>query len=141
MSLEKFSIDDVAQWQRVKNAHAGEIFVGDVLDEARSNSMAAGYCRYAAGASNTLTVSFDEALVILDGRLTIATAEGERTAGPGEILWLDAWTEVTYSAEGETSIIFFTFPIWQQTAYSRQTAADVLERAAEFAVMGGGRSA
>jgi ethanolamine utilization protein EutQ (cupin superfamily) len=134
MSLERFSISDVKHWQRVRNAHSGEIFVGDVVDEERSNSMAAGFCRYDAGASNTLTVSFDEALVIVDGRLTITTAEGERSAGPGEILWLDAWTKVTYSAEEETTIIFFTFPIWQQTAYSRKTAEQVLEPAAELAL-------
>lgn len=45
------------------------------------------------------TIKYDEVILVLDGQLTIRTADGDLTAGPMECIWLPDGTELTYIAE------------------------------------------
>ncbi len=45
------------------------------------------------------TIRYDEVILVLEGALTIRTAEGDLVAGPMECIWLPDGTELTYIAE------------------------------------------
>ena len=45
------------------------------------------------------TIKYDEVILVLDGQLTVRTADGDLVAGPMECIWLPDGTELTYIAE------------------------------------------
>ena len=51
------------------------------------------------------TVQYDEVILVLEGQLTVRTAEGDLTAGPQECIWLPNGTELTYIAEN--ALVFY----------------------------------
>lgn len=51
------------------------------------------------GACFDWTVTYDEVLIVLSGKLTVTTKDGVMTAGPQDSIWLPAGTALTYEAE------------------------------------------
>jgi len=51
------------------------------------------------------TVKYDEVLLVLDGEVTVRTAQGDLTAGPRDCVWLPSGTELTYIAED--ALVFY----------------------------------
>lgn len=51
------------------------------------------------------TVKYDEVLLVLDGEVTVRTAEGDLTAGPRDCIWLPSGTELTYLAKD--ALVFY----------------------------------
>lgn len=45
------------------------------------------------------TIQYDEVILVLEGQLTVRTAQGDLTAGPMDCIWLPDGTELTYIAE------------------------------------------
>lgn len=45
------------------------------------------------------TIKYDEILIVLEGELTVHTADGVFTAGPFDTIWLPEGTELEYEAE------------------------------------------
>ena len=121
MACFKLTQDDAA-WEQFGEA---QIYIGDVLDEARSTSMGVGYARYAHGESNAWTVSYDEALIILGGTFTVEFGKDAVTAGPGELIWLEKGTSVVYRTDTEVTLVYVTYPVWGATEESK-AASDVL---------------
>ena len=66
--------------------------------------LGAGYVRM-TGAEIPWTIKYDEVVLVVEGSLTIRTASGDLTAGPGESIWLPADTELTYIAED--ALVFY----------------------------------
>lgn len=99
-----------------------QIFVGDVLDSANSDTMSAGYYRNEKkGEGNRWIVTYDEVLIVTKGALTVRSAEGARTAGAGEILFLTGGTEIVYEAAADdTEAVYVTYPHWMEA----QTASE-----------------
>ena len=52
------------------------------------------------------TVKYDEVLLVLEGELTVRTAEGDLVAGPMQCIWLPDGTELTYIAK--SALVFYT---------------------------------
>ncbi len=67
-------------------------------------ALGSGYVRM-TGAKFPWTIQYDEVVLVLEGSLTIRTAGGDLTAGPGENIWLPAGTELTYIAE--RALVFY----------------------------------
>ena len=93
-----------------------EIFVGDVLDAANSDSMSVGYYRNKRkGESNEWLVTYDEALIVTRGALTVRSAEGAKTAQAGEIIFLTRGTKIAYeAAQDDTEVVYVTYPHWME---------------------------
>ncbi len=51
------------------------------------------------------TIKYDEVLLVIEGRLTVHTAEGELTAGPKDTIFLPRGTALEY--EAENALIFY----------------------------------
>jgi hypothetical protein len=71
------------------------IFLADVLDHTSQSPMSVGFARYAAGASNDWTLSYDEVLVITKGEFSVLTGGKATTARAGEAIFLARGTPLT----------------------------------------------
>lgn len=110
MSVRHFTADD-AEWYQYSDR---QIFVGDVLDSSNSETMSVGFYRNKIkGDRNEWVVTYDEALIVTRGALTIRSADGAKTAKPGEVIFLTKGTKVAYEAtENDTEVVYVTYPHW-----------------------------
>jgi ethanolamine utilization protein EutQ len=103
-------------------------FVGHVLDASNSDSMSVGFYRNRKkGARNEWVVTYDEALVVTRGALTVRFAGGAVTAMTGEVIFLTKGTRIAYeAAEDDTEVVYVTHPHWLD-AHGRSEHAHLLE--------------
>ena len=78
--------------------------VAPVCGPDDGTELGAGYVRL-TGAETPWTIKYDEVVVVIEGKVTIRTAAGDLTAGPGESIWLPAGTELTYIADN--ALVFY----------------------------------
>jgi ethanolamine utilization protein EutQ len=118
MGVRHFTSDDAKFHQYADR----EIFVGDVLDS--SNTMSAGYYRNRRkGERNEWVVTYDEALIVTKGALTVRSADGATTARAGEVIFLTKGTEVAYeAAEDDTEVVYVTYPHWLEAQMKSEHA-------------------
>jgi ethanolamine utilization protein EutQ len=105
-----------------------QIFVGDVLDSSNSNTMSVGYYRNKRkGERNKWVVTYDEALIVTKGALTVRSADGAKTAKAGEIIFLTKGTEIAYeAAQDDTEVVYVTYPHWMD-AQTKSEHAGLLD--------------
>lgn len=72
-AVEHYTADNVSSWYQARGV---KMAIGDVLDASNSESMSVGFARYAAGAENAWTVTYDEALVITRGVFSVISEQG-----------------------------------------------------------------
>jgi ethanolamine utilization protein EutQ len=101
-----------------------EIFVGDVLDSSNSDTMSVGFYRNKKkGEMNEWVVTYDEVLIVTKGALTIRSAEGPKTAKPGEVIFLTKGTEIAYeAAEDDTEVVYVSYPHWMDAQQKSEHA-------------------
>lgn len=124
MTVRHFTTDD-AKWHQYLDR---EIFVGDVLDSSSSETMSVGYYRNRhKGDRNEWVVTYDEALIVIKGALTITYAEGSKTARAGEILFIERGTALAYEAgEDDTEVVYVSYPHWLESQ-QRSKYANLLD--------------
>jgi ethanolamine utilization protein EutQ len=110
MSVRHFTSDDAKFYQYADR----DIFVGDVLDSSNSDTMSVGFYRnMRKGEKNEWVVTYDEALIVTKGALTVRSADGAKTARAGEVIFLTKGTAIAYeSAEDGTEVVYVTYPHW-----------------------------
>ncbi|MBM7789494.1 AraC family ligand binding domain-containing protein [Tenggerimyces flavus] len=105
-----------------------DLRLADALDHTSDAKMSVGFVHHGAGESNEWIVAYDEALIVTKGRFTVHTKDGDYTAGPGEIIYLYAGTELTYHAEHEaTEVVYVTYPHWLRATEQAAHAAKLDE--------------
>jgi ethanolamine utilization protein EutQ len=124
MSVRHFSSKDAKFYQYGDR----EIFVGDVLDSSNSETMSVGFYRnMRKGDKNEWVVTYDEALIVTKGALTVRSAEGATTARAGEVIFLTKGTAIAYeSAEDDTEVVYVTYPHWMD-AQTKSEHAHLLD--------------
>jgi ethanolamine utilization protein EutQ len=124
MTVRRFGSEDAKFYQYADR----QIFVGDVLDASSSDTMSVGYYwNRKKGESNEWIVTYDEALIVIRGALTVRSAEGTETAKAGEILFLAKGTRIAYeAAEDDTQVVYVTYPHWLD-AQTKSPHAHLLE--------------
>jgi ethanolamine utilization protein EutQ len=120
MSVRHFTSKDAKFHQYADR----QIFVGDVLDSSNSDTMSVGFYRNKRkGEKNQWVVSYDEALIVTKGALTVRSADGAKTAAAGEIIFLTKGTEIAYeSAEDDTEVVYVTYPHWMDAQMKSEHA-------------------
>jgi ethanolamine utilization protein EutQ len=79
------------------------------------------------GDRNEWVVTYDEALIVTRGALTVRSAEGAKTAKAGEVIFLTKGTKVAYeAAENDTEVVYVTYPHWMD-AHRRSEHAALLD--------------
>jgi ethanolamine utilization protein EutQ len=110
MSVQHLTIEDATTWWQAGDP---QIFIADVLDSSNSASMSVGFARYDKGAANEWVVTYDQALIVTKGLLTVHTADRVITAKVGEAIFLTEGTKVEYEGEQDgTEVVYVTFPHW-----------------------------
>jgi ethanolamine utilization protein EutQ len=110
MTVRHFTSND-AKFYRYSDR---QIFVGDVLDSSNSDTMSVGFYRNKKkGEKNEWVVTYDEALIVTRGALTVRSADGAKTAKAGEVIFLTKGTGIAYeAAEDDTEVVYVTYPHW-----------------------------
>ncbi|WP_425106117.1 ethanolamine utilization protein [Ancylobacter sp.] len=112
MKLQKFAIADIAL-ERTPGTEA-DIFVGNAVDERHGGPITIGYGRYAPNQTLTETMAVDDVMVVLAGRLSVASEGGSVEAGPGEIVYMPKGETVTILAREEGALTaYVTYPHWR----------------------------
>lgn len=121
--VTSYGVQDVAEWWQARGVG---MKIGDAVDHTSDHgSLSVGFARYAKGAENAWTVSYDEALVITKGRFTVETKDGAHTADAGEVIVLDSGSEVVYRADEETELVYVTHPHWFEATETGPHAAQL----------------
>jgi ethanolamine utilization protein EutQ len=123
--VRKVSAGDSLEWYR---RHDQDLLLADGITEHDGAAMTVGFARYGAGESNPWTVTYDEALIISKGRFTVESDGRSTTAGPGEVIYLRAGTDLVYRAAEPTELVYVTYPHWMAATEGSPFA----ERLAEF---------
>jgi ethanolamine utilization protein EutQ len=124
MSVRHFTSRDARYYQYADR----EIFVGDVLDASNSDAMSVGFYRNRhKGDRNEWVVTYDEALIVTRGALTVHSEGRATTARAGEVIFLTKGTPVTYEAgEDDTEVVYVTYPHWMN-AHTKSPHAALLD--------------
>ncbi|QGX96853.1 ethanolamine utilization protein EutQ [Roseovarius faecimaris] len=78
--------------------------VTEVIGGGDGSLLGTGFGRF-ENAEIPWTVKYDEVLLVLEGEVTVRTAEGDLTAAPRDCIWLPNGTELTYIAE--SALVFY----------------------------------
>ncbi|MBC7901570.1 MAG: cupin [Saprospiraceae bacterium] len=125
MSVRLFTKNDAKFYQYKDH----EIYVGDVLDSSNSESMSVGfYKNKIKGEKNEWVVTYDEALIVTKGALTIRYEDDKTvTAKAGEVIFLTKGTKLAYEAgEDDTEVVYVSYPHWMD-AQTKSEHAHLLD--------------
>ena len=112
MAVRKFAVSD-ASFER-SPGQAGGVFAGNVIDQRHGGPITIGFGRYEPNQSIDEKIAVDDVMVVLEGRLSVATSAGTVTAGPGEIVYMPKGESVTIrSHEQGATTAYVTYPHWQ----------------------------
>ena len=85
-------------------AHGDMARVVEVTGTGEGTALGTGFARFTQ-ARIPWTVRYDEVLLVLEGRVTVETAEGVLEAGPRDCVWLPEGTDLTYVSE--SALVFY----------------------------------
>lgn len=105
--VQHLTADNVATWYQ---QHEVEHVVGDALDPAGGAPLVIGFARYRKGATNQITLPYDEALIITRGVMTVVRADGTATAKAGEVIFHRAGAKVVYEADEDAELVYVSHP-------------------------------
>ena len=113
MKVRKFAIAD-ASFER-SPGQDGDVFAGNVVDQRDGGPITIGYGRYGPEQSIDETLAVDDVMIVLEGRLTVSSAGGSMTAGPGEIVHMPKGEKVTIRSHERGAVTaYVTCPHWQE---------------------------
>ena len=78
--------------------------IAEVTGTGDGTVLGTGFARFNK-ASIPWTIRYDEVLLVIEGKVTVRTDEGDFTAGPKDCIWLPAGTELRY--ESEDALVFY----------------------------------
>ena len=113
MTVRKFAIAD-ASFER-SPGQDGDVFAGNVIDQRNGGPITIGFGRYGPNQSISEKLAVDDVMVVLEGRLSVATDAGTVTAGPGEIVYMPKGESVTIRSHEQGAVTaYVTYPHWQE---------------------------
>ena len=113
MIVRKFAIAD-ASLERPPGQD-GEVFAGNVIDQRHGSPITIGFGLYGPNQGIQETLSVDDVMVVLEGRLSVYTDASTVTAGPGEIVHMPKGESVTIRSHEQGAVTaYVTYPHWQE---------------------------
>ena len=113
MKVRKFAIAN-ASFER-SPGQDGDVFAGNVVDQRDGGPITIGYGRYGPEQSIDETLAVDDVMIVLEGQLTVSSAGGSMTAGPGEIVYMPKGEKVTIRSHEQGAVTaYVTYPHWQE---------------------------
>lgn len=93
MNVRKFAVAD-ASFERSPGQN-GDVFGENVVDQRDGAPITIGFGRYRPNQSIEETLAIDDVMTVLEGRLTVSSAAGIVSVGPGEIVHMPKGEKVT----------------------------------------------
>ena len=116
MKVRKLTVADAAFEQ--SPGQEADVLAGNIIDERHGGPVTIGYGRYAPEQSIEETMAVDDVMIVLDGRLTVTSADGSVTAGPGEIVYMPKGERVTIRSHERGAVTaYVTHPHWQEARH------------------------
>ncbi|MBB4391071.1 AraC family ligand binding domain-containing protein [Bradyrhizobium sp. ERR14] len=113
MKVRKFAVAD-ASFER-SPGQDGDIFAGNVIDQRHGGPITIGFGRYAPNQSLDEKLAVDDVMLVLEGKLSVSSAAGTVTAGPGEIIYMPKGEKVTIRSHEQGAVTaYVTYPHWQE---------------------------
>ncbi|MBB4256838.1 AraC family ligand binding domain-containing protein [Bradyrhizobium sp. CIR3A] len=113
MKVRKFAAAD-ASFER-SPGQDGDIFAGNVIDQRHGGPITIGFGRYAPNQSLDEKLAVDDVMLVLEGKLSVSSAAGTVTAGPGEIIYMPKGEKVTIRSHEQGAVTaYVTYPHWQE---------------------------
>ena len=113
MKVQKFAVGD-AEFER-SPGQSEDVFTANLVDERHGGPVTIGYGRYGPDQSLSETIAVDDVMIVLEGRLTVTSAAGAVSAGPGEIVYMPKGEAVTIrSHEAGAVTAYVTYPHWRE---------------------------
>ena len=114
MPVRKFAAAD-ARLER-SPGQDGDIFAGNLVDQRDGAPITIGYGRYGPDQTLEETMTVDDLMVVLEGRLSVTSRSGTVTADPGDIVHMPKGERVTIRSHAEGArTAYVTYPHWQET--------------------------
>ncbi len=112
MKVQKFSLSD-ASMERSPGQEA-DIFAGNLVDERHGGPVTIGYGRYGPNQVLEDTIAVDDTMIVLEGRLSVSSADGTVEAGPGDIVYMPKGNRVTIRSHEQGAVTaYVTYPHWR----------------------------
>lgn len=113
MAVRKFALTD-ASFER-SPGQDGDIFAANLVDQRHGGPVTIGFGRYGPHQTLEEQLAVHDTMVILEGRLSVSTAQDTVTAGPGEIIYMPKDERVTIRSHEEGAVTaYVTYPHWQE---------------------------
>ena len=85
-------------------AYGDQAEIAEISGTKEGTLLGTGFARFRK-ASIPWTVRYDEVLLVIEGRVTVRTGDGDLEAGPLDCVWLPKGTELTYLSE--SALVFY----------------------------------
>lgn len=92
---------------------ADRVYTHDLFTLSQSPRLGAGWMEMTQS-TFPWHLEYDEMDYIVDGSLTILTAQGQVTGNPGDVLFIPKGSQIQFSAPQYARFLYFTYPAdWQ----------------------------
>ena len=109
----KFSISD-AKFER-SPGQDGEVYAANLVDQRHGGPITIGYGYYGPNQTLDETMAVHDVMLVLEGRLSVASSAGTVTAGSGEIVYMPKGEAVSIHSHDEgATTAYVTYPHWQE---------------------------
>lgn len=113
MPVRKFAVSD-ASFER-SPGQEGDIFAANVIDQRDGAPISIGFGRYGPNQVLKETIAVHDVMIVIEGRLAVASSAGVLTAGPGEIVYMPKGESVSITShEAGAVTAYVTYPHWQE---------------------------
>ena len=113
MKVRKFAVAD-AVFERSPGQDA-DIFAANMIDQRHGGPITIGFGRYGPNQRLDATIAVHDVMVVIEGGVSVASAAGTVTAGPGEIVYMPKGEKVTIRSHEQGAVTaYVTHPHWQE---------------------------
>jgi ethanolamine utilization protein EutQ (cupin superfamily) len=113
MTVHKFAIAGTS-FER-SPGQDGDVFAGNAIDQRHGVPITIGFGRYGPNQMIEETLAVDDVMVVLEGQLSVSTADNMVTAGAGEIVYMPKGESVIIRSHEQGAVTaYVTYPHWQE---------------------------
>lgn len=105
-----FSVHAQDAVYQVRGESMGRVLFSAVVDGTVSNTLGAGFARFAKGSRVEWRVLYDEVVYVIEGVLNIRTGDKEIIGSSGCMVWLPKGTDVVYVGE-DAVVAYAVYPV------------------------------
>ena len=89
-----------------------------LVNVSTSETLGAGIGIFDAGCQVPWTVTYDEVLFVHQGHFKLRVGDDVFNAGPGDVLWIPAHTELVYDAPKAVTFFYAVYPVTESPSTS-----------------------